>query len=589
VRRLTLAALVTLAAVSAPNPWAVHASSGSPPSPSIEIVGGPTVDDLTFQVEGVGWQPNSLVQLELCGNNAEGGTADCSAGSAQTVGVDAVGTFRARLSTDPPPSPCPCVVRAVSQSSGSLAVARVRVAGVPEVVDGGSSPVAPALRRIDVASASLEGSGPWTAWFGGAPKRTLVVELRNSGTVAISDAVLSIALGPADSPTGFVPPIDLPPLDVGEVRTLQVPVEFDPLSFGELVAAGAISGTSDPTTFAASTSSYPILLILVPTAIVLQLVLLRGRNAVRRRANRDVPIDASTRASAPAPADEPRRAPLDPPREIDDLVCLVRIAVDVDASLVDGLQSTSDPSLLAAYADPISGQTILVLRGIRKVQALMWALADETRSILADDGRTIDVVDRIHVVQLDRSTPDEVRAAAERLAIWLEAHLGLRAFVDGRVALSAQPNADAGPRRLLDDPTVMRCVRIVTGPPPVALALDLGPSADATAVATLASTRGAVARVDQSAERIRVNVCMVPADPMAVVELHDLIADVSPVRHTQLIGLVPLALLARIDPERWPQLGLSPSSTFEASMLRPTAPIRHVPLSTPVGDDAMLT
>jgi hypothetical protein len=52
---------------------------------------------------------------------------------------------------------------------------------------------------------------------------------------------------------------------------------------------------------------------------------------------------------------------------------------------------------------------------------------------------------------------------------------------------------------------------------------------------------------------------------------------------------VPLALLARIDPERWPQLGLSPSSTFEASMLRPTAPIRHVPLSTPVGDDAMLT
>ena len=86
----------------------------------------------------------------------------------------------------------------------------------------------------------------------------------------------------ATSPRATSPRVDPEPLEPGESRTITVPIELDPVSFGRLVVHGEIQGLATPIVFHTSTRSDPWGLIAL-AIVAIQLVLVLIRNGVRRR------------------------------------------------------------------------------------------------------------------------------------------------------------------------------------------------------------------------------------------------------------------------------------------------------------------
>lgn len=317
VAGMTLAALA-LAGPSAAAPPDTDAATASD-EPVIEVVDSSVIGDSlvpgqTFKIEGSGWPANVLVQLEVCGAEARSGSSDCDVASAQVVASGDDGTLRGRVPVVIPPSPCPCVVRALSQTGTATATAPVEIPGAPSSHPGDGTVVAPALRRLEVENVSLDGSDTWRTWLGAGPQRTFEFEVVNTGSVPVSDATVILTAGPIDSPNGFVPPVRLDRMEVGERRAVSVPIQFPALSWGEQQVRAVINGTSAPVAFAATTTSYPWLLVIVPSVLLLQLLLVAVRNIVRRRLHAD--------DSPPVVADP--NAPAD-----DALICVVEYSLAV--------------------------------------------------------------------------------------------------------------------------------------------------------------------------------------------------------------------------------------------------------------------
>jgi len=203
-------------------------------------------------VSGEGWPPDSLVVIEVCGNLGAGGSLDCTVPTPER-GVDREGRFRIPVTVTPPPTPCPCAVIVTGVSGTQHLVLPLTIEGAPTEPGRGEPAPAPALV---VEAARLEGSGPWTAWFGAPASRTLVLTVRNTGT-APADARLTLAAGPGDNPHGWVPETQPGPLDPGERRTLRTPVRFDPLGFGRHVVVGEIAAPGTEMPFEVGTSIHP--------------------------------------------------------------------------------------------------------------------------------------------------------------------------------------------------------------------------------------------------------------------------------------------------------------------------------------------
>jgi len=319
-------------------------------SPTIVVVDQKFPDDAvargsTFKVQGTGWAPNALVELEVCGNHADSGTSDCSVGTSVVVASNDSGAFNGRLSVVLPPAPCPCVIRAVSQDSSVSATASVTIPGAPTAHAGDGTVVQPALRKLDVEHVALIGSDSLTTWLGGRATRRLEFDIVNSGSVAVSGASVDFVQGPKGNPTGFVPPLKLDRFAVGERRRIVVPIRFNALAFGDQSVRGSVRGTSVPVTFTVNTSTHPWLLIIVPIVVLGQLLLLAIRNRLRRRLHERLAVDEVDDTDPNVPAD-------------DALICVVEIVEPDPEADPDGEQPT------------LRHQT-LVMRSIAAVQQLV--------------------------------------------------------------------------------------------------------------------------------------------------------------------------------------------------------------------------
>jgi hypothetical protein len=330
-------AVATLACGSAAFGSAPAASAAPPTTPTLTILNGAFPDDAiaqgaTFKLEGKGWPADTLIEIEVCGNEARSGTSDCSVDTAQVIASNANGTFQARLAVVIPPTPCPCVVRAVSQTSSDTATAAVDIPNAPSSHPGDGDVVAPALRRLEVENVALRGSDSWSTWLGGPARRTFEFEVVNTGSVAVTDATVSMTAGPADNPTGFVKPLKIDRVEVGERRAFTVPVEFDALSFGEQAVRATMNGTSVPIAFKATTTTYPWLLIIVPALIIGQLILLGIRNVLRRRLQEnEQPVPVMV-ASIGGPAD-------------DSLICVVELSETASAASPPSVVTAEDAAV----------------------------------------------------------------------------------------------------------------------------------------------------------------------------------------------------------------------------------------------------
>lgn len=282
------AVAVTAAALMTP---AAPARAQAGTSVSVDRTGTAAGEEIV--VTGAGWPEGTRVVVELCGREGRGGSVDCDVVNQRIAGVGRDGAFQTSLTVGRPPAPCPCVVRAVDQRSPLTAWATIAVQGLPTVpID-----IDPPEPRLRVSAVRMSG-GAWPELFGWPPERILRFRVENTGGVPLRDVPLRVTIGRGTDPSGVVDTRPIALLQPGEARTVELPVELDPLSFGRYTVKVEARSIGERPAARASTTSYPWLLVLVPIVLV-QAVLLGLRNRARRRIVG--PSEAEGQAIPPAP------------------------------------------------------------------------------------------------------------------------------------------------------------------------------------------------------------------------------------------------------------------------------------------------
>jgi len=292
---VALATLAALAVLAAPGPAAARGAQdpGLDPEPSRVAtlrVAEPRLDrGRTVVAEGSGWPGNTIVAVELCGQEAANGSADCDITTSRSISTYPDGRLHAELLVTAPPSPCPCVLRAFVPG-GTLAVSvPVEIAGHP--IEAVVAPSPAAERRLDVTAVRVRtvGVGFWSR------TREVTVEVANGGDVALPPGAVKVRWGRGEGVDRFVAVPGVPALGPGESATVTGRFDLDGFTFGTFRVQAGPSGTAGRA--AEATTTAPIAEIVVPLALLLLLV---GGLVARRFRRR--------RRERPSGADEPREA-----------------------------------------------------------------------------------------------------------------------------------------------------------------------------------------------------------------------------------------------------------------------------------------
>ena len=218
---------------------------------------------------GRNFPPDSDIQTQVCGNNALNGSADCVQSTAQEVSTTKSGLFQMQLVVTIPAKPCPCVIMALDFSSSITPTTPITIIGAPVAPPAGSR-----IHKLQVLDAYLTGNGPWTAWFGAPPKRTLVVTVRNPNNAAYVNPPLILAIGNAgDTTTHEATTQNLPTIGANATNTYRIPVSFPAVSIGEHQVVGIVGNAGLSKAFKVQTWLFPWGLLLA-ALIVLELLLL---------------------------------------------------------------------------------------------------------------------------------------------------------------------------------------------------------------------------------------------------------------------------------------------------------------------------
>ncbi|MFZ0251531.1 MAG: hypothetical protein WAL61_16430 [Acidimicrobiales bacterium] len=249
--------------------------------PSITVTPATASPNERVTVTGRGFPPDSDIQTQICGNNALNGSADCVQSTAQEVSTTKSGLFQMQLVVTIPSKPCPCVVMALDFSSSVTPTAPITIIGAPVAAPAGSR-----IHKLQVLDAYLTGNGPWTAWFGAPPQRTLVVTVRNPNNAAYVNPPLILAIGNAgDTTTHEATTQNLPTIGANATNTYRIPVSFPAVSIGEHQVVGIVGESGLSRAFKVQTWLFPWGLLLA-ALIVLELLLLAITRYFRERRRR---------------------------------------------------------------------------------------------------------------------------------------------------------------------------------------------------------------------------------------------------------------------------------------------------------------
>ncbi len=202
--------------------------------------------------------------------------------------------------------------------------------GMVDPADAQEPPNRPGA-QLAVADASIEGSGPWTSWFGARPDRELVLTVVNIGTVPVTDPELVLRFGNGPNPTDSVDAPALGTLAPGERVTVRVALELPRFAVGTYAVEGSLPDMAIPVSFRAETSHVPWLLFVLPLLILIQAALLRVRDRVRDRIHgtahtSDPTLPHSVATTDPEPETAPDPAP--EPAHEPDLETVIREELD---------------------------------------------------------------------------------------------------------------------------------------------------------------------------------------------------------------------------------------------------------------------
>jgi hypothetical protein len=234
----------------------------------------------------------------LCGNSGFNAATDCSPTPAGQSIAGADGGVTIPVVVAAPGQPCPCVVRLSVAGDPTTAVGAITIDGATATPPGTTTPgtttpgttapppVAGVQSSVDV-TAKIEGSGPLSAYLGGAAEREVVVSVTNTGTAPLVNPVLVLSFGKGQEPTEpLLGPNGQPPalgtIAPGQSAVYTQPVTIDAPAFGQYRLLGRFEGIATVSvdgspqtepTFTATTSSYPWILI-VGGWLLLQIPLL---------------------------------------------------------------------------------------------------------------------------------------------------------------------------------------------------------------------------------------------------------------------------------------------------------------------------
>lgn len=278
--RSVIAAVLICGAALLPG-WLRADAAGNKPvvavNPSTASIGQ------TVIVNGSGLPAHDIFQVQVCGQNARNGSADCATAATFTVQAQSNGAFAASVVVVTPPTPCPCVVAAFSVTSGLTITTPISVPGAPF----SSSPVSTLQvprSHVVVAKSELAGSTPIAAWFGFPTTRTLNLTLTNSGAAPATALQMIV-----DSGSSPVLNTHLAPVGQRQTRTYAIAVTIPALSVGNVNLNGSIfTGDGQKITFKVPLSIWPVGLLLA-ALVLIQIILLAVRNIMRRRYERNHP------------------------------------------------------------------------------------------------------------------------------------------------------------------------------------------------------------------------------------------------------------------------------------------------------------
>jgi glutamate formiminotransferase / 5-formyltetrahydrofolate cyclo-ligase len=252
----------------------------------------------------------------------------------------------------------------------------------------------------------------------------------------------------------------------------------------------------------------------------------------------------------------------------------VNVSEGRDRSVLRAVAGAGGVCLLDVHADPHHNRAVLTLAG-GEVEGAARAVATEAMRWI--DLRLhvgvhprLGAVDVVPFVPLGGSSMDDAIAARDRFAAWAGEELGVPCFLYGpeRTLPHVRRHAFTG---LAPD----------TGPPvahPTAGAICVGARPVLVAYNVWLAQGVPVAVARQVAKEIRgprlralgldvgsraqVSMNLLDPERLTPADAYDAVAARAPVDRTELVGLVPPAVLDAVAPERWPQLGLSPGKTL---------------------------
>lgn len=258
---------------------------------------------------------------------------------------------------------------------------------------------------------------------------------------------------------------------------------------------------------------------------------------------------------------------------------MVNVSEGRDRTVLDALGAAAGSFLLDTHTDEHHNRAVLTLAGdegledaVRHVTALALTLVDLRRHAGAHP--RLGVVDVVPFVPLGGAPMADALGARDRFGAWAGSELGVPCFF-------------YGPERTLPDVRKQAFAPLVpdTGPPaphPTAGAMCVGARPVLVAYNVwlaprvgLDQARRVAAQLRASAVRAlgldvggRAQVSMNLLDPIEVgpAAAYDAVAALASVERGELVGLLPLDVLAAVPESRWGELDLGPARTIESRL-----------------------
>jgi glutamate formiminotransferase / 5-formyltetrahydrofolate cyclo-ligase len=253
------------------------------------------------------------------------------------------------------------------------------------------------------------------------------------------------------------------------------------------------------------------------------------------------------------------------------LECVINISEGRRADVIDRVAAAAEGFVLDVHTDRHHHRSVFTLVGEHAARAVT-AEAVAAIDLRRHDGvhPRIGAVDVVPFVALGQSDPADALAARDRFATWAADALGIPCFLYGpeRTLPDIRRHAwrdlrpDHGPTQ--PHPSA-GAIALGVRPPLVAYNLWLRDPDLTTARRLARDLRGPAVRALGLAVGSHVQVSMNLIDPLSLGPdvVYDRVAVEVEIARAELVGLVPAAVLDRIDERRWPQLDLSAHLTIE--------------------------